>query len=297
MCRKLDSTVYALRISSDATESIKRIVNFLSLPAKVKKIAIKLNMCDFRLPETGAVSDPAILSALLKAFRTRYRTAEIFLVENDATSTSADVLFSYLGIDDIANTYNARIINLRHEKWVKKSINGYLFKRIDVPVLLENCDLLITHPKLKTHPLTKITCGLKNMFGCLRKKRKVIFHKVLDEAIVDVNLALKPNLAIVDANICQEGISGPAYGIPKKVGLILGGTDVVAVDAFCARLAGFRPWWVGHIRKAAASGLGQIAYKLKGDITSETLHCCKFRFNKPLYYLLKLTRRRLGGLV
>lgn len=38
-------------------------------------IAIKMNLCDYRRAESGAVTDPVILGALLEALRERHRGA------------------------------------------------------------------------------------------------------------------------------------------------------------------------------------------------------------------------------
>ena len=278
----------------DVDLTIERLLKNIKLPEKIQRIAIKMNLCDYRKPETGAVSDPRILESLLKNLRNNYPSSDILMIENDATSVSADRMFKYLEIDKISEKYSARAINLAHEKWIARQIDGYVMKSVEVPAILEDCDLLITHPKLKTHATTKITCGLKNMFGCYHQRRKVMFHKFLDKAIVDINLALKPHVSIVDANICMEGIGGPCYGVPRKLGLMIGGQDVVAVDAFCASLVGFRPWFVGHIRKAASKNLGQMRYKVLGDFQHGDKDAYRFEFDRTLYYLLKLTRR-FGG--
>lgn len=274
--------------SNKLRESMEQLLQCIMLPRKVENIAIKINMCDFRLKETGATSDPLVVDGLLSALRKKYLNSEIFLIENDATTALADVLFNYLGIIEIAKKHRAHTLNLSHDRWMKKEIDGLISKKIEVPMVLTNCDLVITHPKLKTHGITKITCGLKNMFGCLREKKKIKFHKFLDEAIVDANLAFRANLSIVDANICQEGIGGPVYGTPRKLGLLIGGMDIVAVDAFCARLIGFKPWFVGHIRKAARKELGKMNYDLKTNISSNELKTCKLNFSKFEYYFTKL---------
>jgi len=285
----LKNTVYAVKIKkSRLHESMEQLLQCTMLPTKVASIAIKINMCDFRLSETGATSDPVVVDGLLSALRKIYPNSEIFLIENDATTALADVLFSYLGMTKIAKRHRAQTLNLSHDKWVEKKIDGLVFKKIETPMVLANCDLVITHPKLKTHGITKITCGLKNMFGCLREKRKIKFHRFLDEAIVDSNLAFKANLSIVDANICQEGIGGPTYGTPRKLGLLIGGTDIVAVDTFCARLVGFKPWFVGHIRKAAHKELGKMNYELETNMSLNELKTCRMDFSRSAYYFTKL---------
>jgi len=286
------SHVYVLKTDfSSVHRNMMELLGFLQLPTKADKIAIKINLCDFRLRETGAVSDPLVVDALLGCLRKIYPSSEIFIVENDASGTLADVLFSYVGFTEIVDKYKVKCINLAHEQWVPKKIDGYYFKEIEIPKILDDADLLITHPKLKTSSLTKITCSLKNMFGCIRTKRKDIYHKNIDEVIVDINLALRPDYSIVDAILCHEGIWGPAYGFPKKVGLLIGGNDIVAVDAFCSKIAGFNPFFIGHIRKASRKGLGKMSFEVHGDIYDIDRKNYRFDFNRLLYYTLKVLRK------
>lgn len=280
----------------DLDFTMQMVLGKLDLPRKVEHIVIKPNLCEYRRPETGAVSDPKMLASLLGALRKSYPKSIISIIENDATSVNADLIFKYLKLNELKENYSAEIVNIAHHKWLKKQIDGYIMKTIEVPAILENCDLLITHPKLKTHSMTKITCGLKNMFGCYHLKRKVQLHRYLDEAIVDINLALKPQVSIVDANICMEGLEGPCFGIPRRIGMVIGGRDTVAVDAFCAKLIGFRPWFVGHIRKSSQKKLGQLRYELSDGSHVANRDLYHFDFDRKLYYLLKLSRRLVGGL-
>ncbi|MHA1705899.1 MAG: DUF362 domain-containing protein [Promethearchaeota archaeon] len=286
------SKVYVVK--TDFTTIVKKmleLLRFISLPNRADKIAIKINLCDYRLRETGAVSDPIVVDALLNSLRVIYPSSDIIIVENDASSTLADDLFLYVGIAEIANKHGVKCINLAHEKWITKKIDGYYFKKIKIPKILDEVDLLITHPKLKTSSLTKITCGLKNMFGCIRTKRKHIYHKNIDEVIVDINLALKPDCSIVDAILCHEGTWGPAYGFPKKVGFLIGGNDIVAVDAFCSKIAGFNPFFIGHIRKASRKGLGRMSFEVSGDLDIINRKNYKFDFSRTLYYTFKILRK------
>jgi len=244
------------------------------------------------MAETGCTSDPYVVGALLKSLRSRYESSRIVLIEGDATNTTADTLFGYLGISNIAKKFGCEVHNISRSDWVKVDIDGLQFRRVHVPRILTECDLYITHPKLKTHSLTKISCGLKNQFGCLRPKNKTPYHKRIDEVIVDANIARKPDFSIVDANLCMEGIGGPIHGQPKKVGLLIGGSDIVATDAFCSKIAGFRPFFIGHIRKAANKDLGEMKFSIQKNSALD-LSSYRFKFNRLQYYALKLLRKRL----
>jgi len=229
------------------------------------KVVIKLNLCNMRTWETGATSDPRVVEALLRYLRENFRGLEMALVESDATAARQDLLFRWLGFTRLAGKYGARCVNLSKDEITVKRINGLYFKEVEVPKTIEEADVFISLAKLKTHVLTKISCALKNQFGCLPYPRKVKYHENLDGAIVDANLAMRPDFSIVDGIIAVETEKGPTYGKPKKAGLLIAGADPVSVDCVCARIMGFNPLFVGHVRKAAKKGVGSMRYVVEGE--------------------------------
>lgn len=263
----LRAKVLVLRANLDDSlyDSIKSCFAFFEkdVPHNASKIAIKLNLCSFRTPETGVVSHPYVTEQLLKSLRNKYRNAEIYLVEGNSSQADADLLFRYLGFEEMAKKYDANCVNISKDPKVTKFIDGYHLKKMKVAKTLANADFFISHPKLKTHSLCKMTCGLKNQFGCIPIRNRSRFHKVLDEVIVDVNLAFKPDFVLVDGIIAHGGM-GPITGIPKRLGLLVAGADVVAVDCVCAKLLGLYPYFVGHIRKAARKKIGVMNFDVSG---------------------------------
>jgi len=232
-------------------------------------LVIKINLCDFRMPETGAVTHPTFLDAALKYLRSTYKNLSIFVVESDATSARPDLLIKWLGFDSILKKNNATYVNLSKTETVRRSIHGRYFREMDVPTLLGDSNYFISMSKLKTALLTKITCCLKNQFGCIPYWKKVKFHHRLDDVIVDSNIAMKPDFCIVDGIIAMGGTKGPNHGVPLKYETIISGEDPVAVDSVCAKILGFTPFFIGHIRKAQESSVGRMKYNLKGESLSE----------------------------
>jgi uncharacterized protein (DUF362 family) len=271
-----------------------QLLSRLPFPADARSVGIKLNLCDYRLPETGAVSDPQVVAPLLQELRSRYPNSDIFVYEHDANSTLARTLFGYLGLDKVAASYDVRCVSLADEEWVERAVPGLYFKSLEVPRILEETDLLINHPKLKTHGRTLMTCALKNMFGCIRPKKKVQFHKHLAEAIVDINLAIPSHLTVVDANLCVEGNRGPTQGLPKRLGLLFGGTDIVAVDAFGADVMGFGARRIQHVKLAERAHLGSRRYDLIGDWQSRDAATSRFRFSMFNFRMMQVARRLLA---
>jgi uncharacterized protein (DUF362 family) len=164
------------------------------------------------------------------------------------------------------------------------------FNNLKVPTPVIESDLVINHPKMKTHGKTKVTIGLKNMFGCVRDKYKAKYHPYLDNVIVDVNRAVRSDNVVVDGIIAMEGW-GPTYGTPKRAGLLIGGRNPVSVDSFCASLMGFDPRSVNHIALAESTGLGTTSYKLQGECDSNSIGEQRFNFDFARYHL----RKMVGG--
>jgi uncharacterized protein (DUF362 family) len=258
---QLSRVVVARSSYDDLYSTLSKVLERLGMP-KLKltaRIAIKINLCDARTPETGAITHPSSLGVLLRILREQYGDeVNIRVVEADATVSRPDLFVKWLGILPIVKRWHAEYVNLSREDCVNRKIEGRHFKEVAVPETLWKSDLLINMSKMKTHSLTKITGALKNQYGCLPFSRKIIFHRNIDDVIVDVNLAVRPHLCIVDGIVAQITTKGPAFGKPIKAGVLIVGNDPVAVDATCARIMGFNPFFVGHVRKAWRAGLGNI---------------------------------------
>jgi len=105
---------------------------------------------------------------------------------------------------------------------------------------------------------TKVTLGMKNMFGLLPDKLKFKYHaQGISDVVVDINTVIHPALTVIDGFVAMEG-RGPTDGDPVKMDLIVSGKDVVATDATTARAMGFDPKEISHIRKAGEKGIGNI---------------------------------------
>lgn len=228
-------------------------------------VTIKINMCDARTADTGAVTHPEFLNVILRYLREMYANLEIYVVESDATVVFADEFIHWLGYMPVLEKWGAHWHNLSKDETVETPIpNGRHLSVVPVPRLLKE-SYFISLSKLKTNNLSSITCSLKNQFGCLPMKQKSVFHEDLANVIADVNVAMRPDFSVVDGIIAHGSARGPAFGTPIRANVIVSGRDPVAVDCVCAKLLGFRPRRIDHIRLSAASGVGQMTYELVGD--------------------------------
>lgn len=270
----------------DACANLGRALDILKAPPPPHQtpVVIKINMCDARTPETGTITHPLFLDALLCYLRQNFEDLKIYVVESDATVVLADEFIRWFGYVPVLQKWSAEFVNLSKVKAVSRKIDGRYFKEIQIPEILAQPRYFITVPKPKTNPISTITCCLKNQFGCLPAVEKGMYHPHLDDVIADVNSAMRPDLCLVDGIVAQGSIWGPAFGVPIPLRVIMCSTDPVATDAFCARLIGFRPRSIGHIRKSASSGVGSIDYALTGD----TIPRVDFETSKLQLMLLKL---------
>ena len=123
-----------------------------------------------------------------------------------------------------------------------------------LPRTVLEADLLVSRPKIKTHHWSGLTLSLKNMFGVVPGARyggpKNILHwKGIQESILDLCATVPVHFVIADGIVAMEG-NGPLNGTAGTLGIVLA-NDLVAADATCARLMGFRSGRVSHISEGA----------------------------------------------
>lgn len=130
-----------------------------------------------------------------------------------------------------------------------------------VSMELINADVIISIPAMKTHLMTGVTLGMKNMYGTLPEIDKAVYHmRGIDEVIYWVNRAFTPNLTIIDGTIGGEAI-GPLSCDEVDFRTIVVSENVVTADAIAARLMGYGnpAGEIDHIALAHERGLGDAS--------------------------------------
>jgi uncharacterized protein (DUF362 family) len=251
-------------------------------------IVIKVNLCLLIGPETGGTVDPVIAKLLCRWFLENFEIKQIYLAEADATHLDADMAFRALGWGKVVDELEkVKFLNLSKDEQVAVKPKGATYLReIKASTTMMEADFLVSLAKLKTHAGEKITCIMKNQFGSLPYKYKIIYHKQLTEAICDAVSVRIPDLCVIDGLIAMEG-NGPTNGIPKRTKLLLASNDPVSMDHFCARLMGFRPASVPHLKLAMGRVLGKTRYNVLG--TSPDPLNLRFRFLPSWKKLIKNT--------
>ena len=228
------------------------------------KVLIKVNFITTKTWDKGATTDPIVVEAIIQKLKDL--PFKVYVVESDATMTNADKAFEATGMKDMCERNGVEWLNLRHvkDRVTLKVPNGEALKSITVPRLVTE-SAVISAAKLKTHENTRVTLGMKNMFGLLPDKFKGKYHmKGISKVIVDINTLLHSAITVIDGFVGMEG-NGPIDGTPVQMNLIIAGKDPVATDSTAARIMGFNPYEIKHIHKAFEKDLGKIDAQILGE--------------------------------
>jgi uncharacterized protein (DUF362 family)/NAD-dependent dihydropyrimidine dehydrogenase PreA subunit len=178
----------------------------------------------------------------------------------------------------------------------------HLIKQFTFAKDVVDSDGLISLCKLKSHGLTRLTGAIKNQFGCIPGMLKAEFHSrmpnsdLFSQMLVDVNLALKPRLFIMDGIIAMEG-NGPRNGTPRPMHVLLFSTDSVALDAVVCRMVNLDESLVEPVKYGNAFGLGSSQnIELVGD-PLERFFTPNFKVNRVKVSSIEKRRSAAGTLL
>ena len=207
-----------------------------------KKVLLKVNLVAPSRPELAVTTHPAIVRAVIRLVR---ECGGICFVGDGPGVGTTRVAAEGSGLMPLIEEEGATLLPFEETADYENEENRVM-KRIPLVRQLGEMDLLITLPKLKTHCQMAYTGALKNQYGLVPGAAKGQYHfrfqnrDVLADFMVDINRTAHPALAIMDAVIGMEG-PGPSGGTPRKIGAVVIGEDLAAVDTVCLSMIGLTP--------------------------------------------------------
>jgi len=241
----------------EAIKEALRLIDY-SFP-KAESVVIKPNMCYYWDYSTGQTTDPNFVAAMIKVLREEVSSdIDISIVESDASAMKCKYTFKYLGYEKLAEEYKVKLVNLSkvESEPIRVKVKDEIFDFM-IPKIIKNADLRINIPKMKYMMLSKISCALKNIFGCNPYPKKFKYHPKLSETIVALNKVMSFQLNVLDGII----VSGSKT---LKLGLVMASQDPVAMDAAAATIMSINPKSVDHVVLAEKEGLGKSSFTVKG---------------------------------
>lgn len=200
---------------------------------RAKKVFVKPNIVSSESYPT--TTHPDVLDAVLN----RLSSHEVIVGDGPAVDAGRPGrILEKTPLREICDHHGVDLVNLYSEKMRNlKSVRGYGLVMSALPSI---SDLVISLPVLKVHSILGLSGALKNQFGYLSRRERILMHckiKNIAKGIAEVNAAVPKSLFIVDAvetmvkaQECRHG------GCPAPLGVMLGGADPVSLDCYGLQL-------------------------------------------------------------
>ena len=250
-------------------------------------VVLKPNLVQMIVDSTGELLDQEVngitvdwrvTKAVLKMVRELNPDGKVYIMEGSATGPTREVMkYFHYTPDYMEGADGFLCLEEDCGAWqdfdapevVKVELpDGLLHKTYYFNRILYEADVVISIPTLKTSSGVVVTGGIKNvsigtppgnLYGVAPanpSKTAMVSHKItdgeLDRWIYDYYMARPVNYVIVDG--LQGFQSGPVPMSHERketdkmnMGVIMGGTDAVAVDTICSLVTGWDPESIGYL--------------------------------------------------
>ena len=241
---------------TDFADVIGRGLALFDLRVRGRRVFLKPNLVEY---EAGTVinTHPLVVAGAVEAFL-RAGAREVVVGEGPGHRRDIEYLLTATGMADVLAELRVRFVDLNHDDVARVPLASRFTRlnEMSLPVELLRSDVIVSMPKLKTHHWAGLTASMKNFFGVVPGAvygwpKNILHVKGIPNSIVDLNATIRPHFTIVDGVTAMEG-DGPIMGRPRALGMLAMGTDLVAVDATCARVIGLDPWKIPYLRTASA---------------------------------------------
>jgi uncharacterized protein (DUF362 family)/NAD-dependent dihydropyrimidine dehydrogenase PreA subunit len=269
---------------NQAFEELKERAGFVDIEKRVcgKKVLVKPNIIGPFQQEQAATTHPELVRTVVRWLCSA--GAEVIVGDNCGVGGYGLNRLSAKRsgiIDASQSTYR----NLAKD--VKTvPVDSKFFKTMVVSQAVLDADFIVNLPKLKTHALTLMTLGVKNMFGILAGTNKSRVHSTapgleeFGEALADIYQIRPPDLTIIDGVVGMDG-NGPSHGRIRDIGYLIASRNAPSCDVVVAEMAGVEAQRVHHLRYTAERGLGPKKFS-EVDTSGTCEPIAKFRLPSTL---------------
>jgi uncharacterized protein (DUF362 family) len=233
-------------------------------PAEIrgKSILLKPNLVETRPGAIHITTHPLVVRAAVEAFL-HLGAIRVLVAEGVGHRRDSLLVLEESGLAEVLCEDRIPFVDLNYDTvfTVANAHGATHLATLTLPETLKQVDWIVSLAKMKTHHWAGVTLSMKNLFGVMPGSyygwpKNILHHAGIEGSIVDINAAVKPQLAIVDGIIGMEG-DGPIMGTPKAAGLLVMGRSLPAVDATCARIMAINPRRIPYLNLAAGR-LGPI---------------------------------------
>jgi len=290
-------------VDSAVSRAVQMACDLEALVPAGASVFIKPNMLAGYDPRTGATTNPGVLEALIRLLQSR--TTDITLIESDfevplirgapmPMERDLDRVYQLPQYDGV-RALGVKFINLsKSSRRIYGDAGGAFIAPVRLPAVLEQMDVFIDVPVMKTHYLTTVTLGLKNLYGLIpRGHVRGRLHNIIAGVLCDLAALFKPHLTLIDGTIGMEGAYGPCFGAPVYSKVIVASTDVVAADSVGCHVMGYQPEDLSGqnpIMEAEKRGIGNASLE-RIEVVGERIEGVRRKYDMDKQLPLDLVRR------
>jgi uncharacterized protein (DUF362 family)/Pyruvate/2-oxoacid:ferredoxin oxidoreductase delta subunit len=269
-------------------EAVARALSLLggaeSIVEPGKSLFIKSNVVYAAAPDSGIVTNPEVVRAVVREFKKV--TRDITIGDSPGGPFSATMLkriYEKTGLADVARDtgtelgFDTRVSEVSFPQ-------GGVIKRLSLCRAMVEADFLVSVAKFKSHRFMNVTGPIKNLYGAVPGTTKLAYHsrfqgeREFADVVVDIHLAAAADFHVLDAIDVIDG-DGSRKGSIRNMGMLVAGRNAFALESLTLELAGLEPSDSKPLEAAIRRGVcqgGMEWFEVLGDDV-EALRSCGFR--------------------
>jgi uncharacterized protein (DUF362 family) len=265
------AVVKASSYEMDLAARISRGIAECGLAVRGKRVLLKPNLVEFDAA-TCINTDARVVAAAVEVFE-RLGAAEVLIGEGPGHRRDTWDLAEQAGYRTTIPNFDRRFIDLNRDDVAP--VQWFITPRaFYFPAAVLRADLIVSLAKMKTHHWAGATLSMKNFFGLVPgsvygwPKNQLHFFGIDDSIIALHRVFGRKSFALVDGIIGMQG-NGPIQGYPKPAGVLVMGSDLVAVDATCCRIMGLMPEKLSYLANSSYGNLATEGIDQRGETVAK----------------------------
>lgn len=226
-----------------------------------KRVLIKPNLLMRRRPEEATTTHPQVLTAVIRQIQ-HLGARQIVVADSPGglyTPAQLKGIYSVCGVQEACEQTGAEL-NLEVGYGAVPAVQPRCCQEFNLIDPVRQADVVVSVGKLKTHCMTGLSGGVKNLFGCIPGLQKPQMHyryqnkNDFGSMLVDLAQTVAPILTIMDAVESMEG-DGPSGGSVRHTGCLIGSENPFCLDLMLSELIAMSPDQIPTVQESIRRGL------------------------------------------
>lgn len=248
-----DNAVSIVRTKYDVKDALNHALNLINYEFKPEsKILIKPNIETAAYAYQAVCTNPRVVNGIISVLLdNNVKKENIILAEKSTFGNDTTKSAGKAGILSVCKKHDVKFVDISMYEFIEKQSEDYTFK---VSKLIEENDLIINAPILKTHGQYGIVGAIENMSRILHDDTlQNMAKKDYEKQLAYLN-ALCKGLVIADGTIGMQANGPYATGEPAYLNIVMASRDPLAIDSVFSYIGMFdKP---SYIQTAEDVGVG-----------------------------------------